>query len=198
MKTTTRNIKSVQSKRGRSFLVFGRALPSEATPSPVVIAVRVIAPNEAVARSRFWKLNKRDHKLKKANGEVIKVQEIHEKKLNTARNFGIFLKYRSHTGVQNMFKEFRDVSQQGAIDQMYNEMGGNYRASSERVDIIRLMELSEDQLQLRNPRCKQWSNASNINYALWKRHFRSTEQKYASNFSVKKPSSFITGVSVNK
>lgn len=43
-----------------------------------------------------------------------------------------------------MFKEYRAESVKSALDQMYNEMGGNYRVSRDRVEVIKTVELSED------------------------------------------------------
>ena len=184
--------------RMKTYLVFGRANPTEAVPEPKIVAVRVFAPNAAVARSRFWKLNKKDHKLKKANGQLLKVQEVHDNSAPKARNYGIFLKYRSHTGVTNLFKEFRDVSQAGALEQMLNEVGGNYRASNERVEVMKVTTLKDNELSIRNPRCRQWSDAANTQYALWNRKQRPTDSKYNKIFAAKKPVTFKTGISINK
>ena len=189
---------STCSNRGRQFLVFGRALPTDKKPQPEVIVVKVVAPNEAVARSRFWKLNMLDHKLKRSRGEVLKVQEVHEKTKNIAKNYGVYLKYRSHTGVHNMFKEFRDVTLKGAVDQMYNEIAGNYKASAERVDIVMTTELKNDELKVRNPRCLQWVDTENISYPLWRRSARPTHSRYAHHFAKKRPVVFKTGVTVDK
>ena len=198
MNTRKGPIHHTGSKRGRQFLVFGRALPSEKVAEPAVIAVKVFANNEALARSAFWSLNRRDHKLKKSHGEILKVQEVHEKTKNIAKNYGILLKYRSHTGVHNLFKEFRDVSLSGAVNQMYNEIGGNYKCSSERVSIIKTTELSREQLNIRNPRCLQWVDTEKVSYPLWKRSARPTEKKYTKTFAHNRPVAIKTGVTVDK
>ena len=198
MKTQTGPVYHTGSNRGRQFLIFGRALPTEKDVTPAVIVVKVVALNEAVARSRFWKLNKREHKLKRSHGEILKVQEVHEKTKNITKNFGIFLKYRSHTGVHNMFKEYRDVSMKGAIDQMYNEIAGNYKASAERVEIIKTTELKKEELKVRNPRCLQWSETENIQYPLWKKSARPTHARYSNLFAKRRPVIFKSGATVDK
>ena len=43
----------------------------------------------------------------------------------------------SRTGMNNCFKEFRATTLKDAINQMYNEMGGNYACSADRIEIIR-------------------------------------------------------------
>ena len=60
-------------KRGRRFLVFGRALPTDKNPTPEVMVVRVYAPNTAVARSRFWKTARVLKRVKASRGEILKI-----------------------------------------------------------------------------------------------------------------------------
>ena len=102
--------------RGRRFFVFGRALPSESNPNPEIIAIRVFAVNPAFARSKFWKTNRVINKLKKSKGEVLKVQEIFDSGKLKTKNFGIFIKYRSRTGVHNCFKEYRGVNVKDVVN----------------------------------------------------------------------------------
>lgn len=184
-------------QRGRRFLVYGRALPTESNPEPEVIVMRVFAKNEAVAKSRFWKLNKRNHKLKKRDGEVMKVTEIFEKDSTVPRNYGILVKYRSNTGFHNCYKEIRATSVKSAVNQLYDEMGGNYGCGSDRVQILQVHELEREQLKMRNPRCLQWIDTENIKYPLWKRSARPTHAKYRSDFRATRPTVMKTGVSVN-
>ena len=179
--------------RGRQFLIYGRALPSKNTPEPKVCVAKVFAKNEAFARSKFWKLNLKDHKLKRTHGEILKIQEIHEKPTEVARNFGIFLKYRSRTGIHNLFKEFRDVSLKGAVNQMYNEMGGNYHVDAEKVTVINTVELKTEELRVRNPRCLQWTDSSKVAYPLWRKTIRKTNAKYNTVFASKRPAVIKTG-----
>ncbi len=42
-----------------------------------------------------------------------------EKNPNTVKNFGVLIKYDSRTGTHLMYKEYRDLSVNGAIQQMY-------------------------------------------------------------------------------
>ena len=184
--------------RGRRYYVFGRALPTEENPTPEVIVVRVFAKNEVFAKSKFWSTNKVLNKIKKSQGEVLKVQEIFESGKVQAKNFGIFLKYRSQTGVHNCFKEFRDVSVKGAINQMYNEMGGNYKANNERVEIVRTVQLKTEDLRVRNPRCRQWTNTSEIVFPVWNKSSRPTHQRYTAISKATRPVCFKSPVTVDK
>ena len=181
--------------RGRQFLIYGRALPTEQNKTPKICVAKIFAKNEAFARSHFWKLNLRNHKLKKSHGEIIKIQEIHEKQHLVARNFGIFLRYKSSSGIHNLFKEFRDVTVKGAINQMYSEMAGAYHVDNEKVQIINTVEMTKDQLKIRNPRCLQWEDTSKIAFPIWKKSIRKTHNKYRTNFAAHKPAVFKSGKS---
>ena len=46
--------------------------------------------------------------------------QIFEKKPTTIKNFGIWVRYQSRTGYHNMYKEYRDVTLNGAVEQMYS------------------------------------------------------------------------------
>ena len=185
--------------RGRRFIVIGRSLPTEENPTPEIIVVRVYARNQVFARSQFWKTNRVINKIKKSQGEVLKIQEIFEAGKVKARNYGIFLKYRSRTGVHNCFKEYRDINLKGAINQMYNEMGGNYKANNERVEIIRTVEITnEKDLRIRNPRCRQWMNTEEIMFPVWKKNTRPTDTRYRSTFKANRPVCIQTPTTVDK
>lgn len=80
--------------------------------------MRVFAPNPVLAKSKFWYHMKRQHKVRKVQGEVVSVQEIYEKHAGVVKNYGIVLRYLSRTETINMYKEFRDTTLAGAVSQM--------------------------------------------------------------------------------
>ena len=47
------------------------------------------------------------------------VLQIFEKHPTTIKNYGIWVRYMSRTGFHNAYKEYRDVTLNGAIEQMY-------------------------------------------------------------------------------
>ena len=183
--------------RGRQFYVYGRVSPSECNPEPEITVIKVIAKNSAFAKSKFWKIMRTQNKIKKSSGEILKIQELFNSGKINSQNFGIYLKYQSHVGKQNMFKEFRAVSVQDAVDQLYNEMGGNYKVSRDRIDIVKVVKLNGDQLRIKNPRCLAFSNTDKIAIPVWKKNFRPSQAKYRSNMTKKRPCTYKTGVSVD-
>jgi len=76
------------------------------------------------------------HKMKKSTGEVVTINHIKERNTNIVKNYGISIKYYSRTGIHNMYKEYRDVSLCGAVDQMYSELSGRHRARFGSIHII--------------------------------------------------------------
>ncbi len=76
------------------------------------------------------------HKLKKSTGEVLAVNELREKNTNIVKNYGITIRYNSRSGTHNMYKEYRDVSLCGAVEQMYAELAGRHRARFASIHIV--------------------------------------------------------------
>jgi hypothetical protein len=62
--------------RFSEYQIIGRHLPSEANQNPKIYRMRVFAPNEVVAKSRFWYFLGKLRKIKKANGEIVSVNEV--------------------------------------------------------------------------------------------------------------------------
>jgi len=60
----------------QEYQVVGRHLPTESTPTPKIYRMRIFAPNEVVAKSRFWYFLRQLNKVKKANGEIIGVNIV--------------------------------------------------------------------------------------------------------------------------
>ena len=45
--------------------------------------------------------------------------QIYERRPTTIKNFGIWVRYQSRTGYHNMYKEYRDTTLNGAVEQLY-------------------------------------------------------------------------------
>merc|ERR1712086_468641 len=120
-------------KKVRQFYVVGRALPSEKVPEPELYRMRVFAKDAVRARSKFWYFMKRQHKVRKIQGEIVSTSEIFEKNASCIKNFGIFFRYLTRTDTWDMYKEFRSNTLCGAVSQLYMELSGR----GETVQIIR-------------------------------------------------------------
>jgi large subunit ribosomal protein L18Ae len=62
--------------RLQEYQVIGRHLPSEANPTPKLYRMRIFAPNDVVAKSRFWYFLAKLRKIKKANGEIVSLNKV--------------------------------------------------------------------------------------------------------------------------
>merc|ERR1712159_325743 len=121
----------------RTFQVIGRGQAITKNSVPQLYRMKLFAQNEVVAKSRFWYFLSQIRKVKKATGEIVAVNEVFEKKSDTVKNFGIVLRYNSRSGTHNMYKEFRDTSLNGAVDQLYLDMAGRHRARKRSVYVIK-------------------------------------------------------------
>merc|ERR1712110_710597 len=168
----------------KTFQVIGRAQPTEAVPEPKLYKMKLFAPNEVVAKSRYWYFLSQIVKAKKATGEVVSVKEIHEKKSNTIKNYGIFLRYDSRSGTHNMYKEFRDTSLNGAIDQLYTDMAGRHRARKRSVYVIKAEAI-------RPKDCKRTSTKAfhedTLKFPIPHRAQSKTHKRYKTLYSVSRP-----------
>nr|GAT60249.1 predicted protein [Mycena chlorophos]GAT60250.1 predicted protein [Mycena chlorophos] len=138
----------------QEFQVIGRHLPTEHEPTPKIYRMRIFAPNQVVAKSRFWYFLRQLNKVKKASGEIIGVNVIHEKKPLKVKNFGIWLRYDSRSGTHNMYKEFRELSRADAVKSLYQDMAARHRARFRSIHILRVVEI-EKTADIRRPYIKQ-------------------------------------------
>jgi len=65
-------------KMGRftEYSVVGRKLPTESEQTPKLYRMRIFAPNDVVAKSRFWYYLRQLKKVKKANGEIVALHVV--------------------------------------------------------------------------------------------------------------------------
>merc|ERR1712072_121987 len=121
----------------RTWLVYGKAYPTEKEENPKIVCTKTYGPNEVFAKSQFWKINREQHKLKSAAGEVLRVREVHEKNTKTVKAYGIYFHYRDNTSFRNAFKEFRATSLNAAMTQLINEMASRQKINRESIQVIK-------------------------------------------------------------
>ncbi|KAF2637399.1 ribosomal protein L18ae [Massarina eburnea CBS 473.64] len=140
--------------RLQEYQVIGRHLPSEANPTPKLYRMRIFAPNDVVAKSRFWYFLGKLRKIKKANGEIVSMSQIHEKRPQKVKNFGIWIRYDSRSGTHNMYKEYREMSRTDAVDALYQDMAARHRSRFRQVQILKVVEVVKA-ADIRRPYMKQ-------------------------------------------
>merc|ERR1712164_170866 len=122
--------------------VTGRHVPTERDPNPKAYRIKLFSKNMANAKSRFWYFIRRIVKMKKANGEILQIREIFEKKPEKVSNYGISLRYDSRSNTTNMYKEYRALTANDAVKQMYQEMAGRHRARFSSIHVIKVKEIA--------------------------------------------------------
>ena len=170
------------------YLVMGRKTPTEQDPSPKVYALRLFAPNEVVAKSKFWYHLRRQLKTKSAQGQILSVNQIFERRPNHVKTYGIVLRYQSRTGIHNMYKEFRDISLNGAVSQLHMEMAGNHRASRDTISIIRTAVLSSKD-DLRRGKTHLFRD-NGLKFPITRTVARASQARYRAIFKGSKPRTF--------
>ncbi|KAA1098371.1 60S ribosomal protein L20 [Puccinia graminis f. sp. tritici] len=169
--------------RFQEYQVVGRKLPSEKDANPKLYRMRIFAPNDVVAKSRFWYYLRQLRKAKKASGEIVGLNVIHEKKPLKVKNFGIWLRYDSRSGTHNMYKEFRELSRVDAAQACYQDMASRHRARFRSIQILRIAEI-EKASDVRRPNIKQLL-VPKLRFPLPHRVV-----KYRSKFLATRPSTF--------
>ena len=56
--------------------------------------------------------------MKKTTGEILSVNELFEKRPQVVKNYAAFVRYDSRSGTHNIYKEFRDTTRVGAVNQL--------------------------------------------------------------------------------
>ena len=102
----------------KQWQVVGRKAATETDPNPPAYRMKLFAPNRVMAESRFWYFIHTMRKMKRTTGEILDVNELREVDPFTVKNYGIWIRYDSTTGTHNMYKEYRDLTLCGAVDQL--------------------------------------------------------------------------------
>ncbi|KAJ3307485.1 60S ribosomal protein L20 [Blyttiomyces sp. JEL0837] len=169
------------------YQVVGRKQPTEKEPVPKLYRMRLFAPNEVVAKSRYWYFLKKVNKVKKASGEIVAVNKIFEKKPATVKNFGIWLRYDSRSGTHNMYKEYRELSRTDAVAACYQDMASRHRARFGSIHIIKVAEVKAS--EVRRPYITQIIDPK-LKFPLPHRLIRPSSKRFAKTFSAARPSTF--------
>ncbi|KAI9686841.1 MAG: 60S ribosomal protein L20 [Bathelium mastoideum] len=138
----------------QEYQVIGRRLPTDANPVPKLYRTRIFAPNDVVAKSRFWYFLAKLRKIKKAHGEIVSLNKTAEKRPQKVKNFGIWIRYDSRSGTHNMYKEYREMSRTDAVHALYQDMAARHRARFRTIHILKVVEIEETE-NVKRPYIKQ-------------------------------------------
>ncbi|KAB2057427.1 60S ribosomal L18a [Gossypium arboreum] len=174
--------------RFHQYQVVGRGLPTEADQHPKIYRMKLWATNEVRAKSKFWYFLRKLKKVKKSNGQVLAINEIFEKNPTKIKNYGIWLRYQSRTGYHNMYKEYRDTTLNGAVEQMYAEMASRHRVRFPCIQIIKTATIPAK--LCKRDSTKQFHN-SKIKFPLVFKKVRPPTRKLKTTYKASKPNLFM-------
>jgi len=168
----------------RQYLIVGRRKPTDKVPVVPLYRMKLFAPNSVIARSRFWYYLAALKKIKKANGEIVQIQEIFEKNPNFVKNFGFWIRYDSRSGTHNMYKEYRDISLTGAVKKMYADLASRHRARNSSIQIIKTEVVKSS--ATKRASTQQFHNEQ-IKFRLLHRIPRASSKTFRSTFKAARP-----------
>ncbi|KAH0985403.1 hypothetical protein GBA52_012580 [Prunus armeniaca] len=113
---------------------------------------------------------------------------IFEKNPTTIKNYGIWLRYQSRTGYHNMYKEYRDTTLNGAVEQMYIEMASRHRVRFPCIQIIKTATIPAKLCKREST--KQFHN-SKIKFPLVFRKVRPPSRKLKTTYKASRPNLFV-------
>merc|ERR1712129_158964 len=102
-------------------------------------------------------------------------------------NYGIWLRYESRTNTHNMYKEFRDVTINGAVGKMYQEMAGRHRAQPGSIQIINTATLTAP--QCRREHVKEMHN-NKLKFPIITK-MPMVAKKFRATYSALRPKTFV-------
>merc|ERR1712224_788942 len=173
--------------RMHQYQIVGRAAPTPKNPTPKIYRMRLFAKNTVLAKSRFWYFMKKINKAKKSGGELLAVNELFDRAPTKVKNYGIWLRYESRTNTHNMYKEYRDVTINGAVSQMFAEMAGRHRAQPGSIQIINTAVVPAS--KCRREHVMEMHN-SELKYPVI-RKMPLVSKKLRSTFKAKRPTTFV-------
>eukprot|EP00051_Salpingoeca_urceolata_P026186 m.476381 g.476381 ORF g.476381 m.476381 type:complete len:176 (-) comp20513_c0_seq1:51-578(-) len=165
------------------YTVTGRRLPSDKVPEPPVYKMTIFAPNDVVAKSRFFYFLSQLKKLKRSHGEILSVSQVFDSKTQI-RNFGIWLRYDSRSGTHNMYREYRDINLPAAVTACYRDMASRHQVRARSLQIIRTDVIPAK--DTRRPSVQRFHD-SKIKFPLPHRQLKSTIK---SKFVANRPTTF--------
>merc|ERR1712113_660447 len=130
---------------------------------------------------------KKLNKAKKSGGELLAVNELHDRGPTKVKNYAIWLRYQSRTNTHNMYKEFRDTTINGAVGRLYAEMAGRHRAQPGSIQIINTTSIPASE-------CKRdhvmEMHKSDLKFPII-RKIPLVPKKYRSTFKARRPMTFV-------
>ena len=172
----------------RQYQVVGRHIPTEKDPSPQLYRMKLWAEDEVIAKSKFWYFLKKYKKVKKANGQVIACNELYEKNPTKVKTYGFWVRYQSRSGFHNSYKEYRDLTMNGAVEQLYHEMASRHRTRFSQLQIIKSAIVPSHETKRVNV---QQFQDKDLKFPQMYKFIRPSSKTYKTIFKAKRPNLIV-------
>ncbi|CAI5937911.1 unnamed protein product [Closterium sp. NIES-65] len=180
--------RAVRCVQFHQYHVVGRMNPSPNDPTPKIYRMKLWAIDQVRAKSKFWYFLSQLRRVKKAHGQVLAINEIFEKNPTVVKNYGMWVRYQSRTGYHNMYKEYRDTTLNGAVQQMYDEMASRHRVRFHGIQIIKTAEVPDDKVKRVNT--LQFIG-DKVRFPLPNRSVRASSRSLKTTFKASRPNTFV-------
>merc|ERR1712113_263033 len=170
----------------KQYQIIGCRFGSNKEINSKLYRMNIWAADGTRARAKFWYFLRKLRRIKKSNGRIVYCHEVFEKK-NNVKNMGIWVRYQSKTGYHNAYKEYRDVTTNGAVEQMYQEMASRHNVTPKCIQIIKTAVVSPSECKRDSTRQFLEKNASKIRFPIVRKLFRPSSKKYKRLFREGRP-----------
>ena len=128
------------------------------------------------------------NKIRGSQGEILAVNKLTEKRPAQLKNYGISLRYQSRSANHNIWKEFRDTTRVGAVNQLISEMAGKHRVPPARIQIFEVKTIKA--AESKRPNLKQFFT-QDLKFPLTHRVLSAPSRQYRTTFKAKRASTFF-------
>ncbi len=114
--------------------------------------------------------------------------QVTEKKPASVQLYGIWTRYDSRTGHHNAYREYRDVSVNGAVAKMYQEVASRHRSRFTNLQIVRTATIPTKLMRggYKALRISQYMENKSA-FPLHHRIMRPSAKKFKKTFAAKRP-----------
>lgn len=131
----------------KEYRVHGCRRPSEREPQPQIFVSTLFAINPVFARASFAKLLNKQHKIKQTECEILNIEEVPQDDDFELKNYGIDFVYRTKNGLQNGYKETRNINKVLAVWDLYQEVGTHHKIPHSQVSILNIRVLKDEEVK---------------------------------------------------
>merc|ERR1712113_286996 len=170
----------------KQYQIIGCRFGSNKEINSKLYRMNIWAADGTRARAKFWYFLRKLRRIKKSNGRIVYCHEVFEKK-NNVKNLGIWVRYQSKTGYHNAYKEYLDVTTNGAVEQMYQEMGSRHNVTPKCIQIIKTAVVSPSECKRNSTRQFLEKNSLQIRFPLVRKLLRPSSKKYKRLFKGDRP-----------